>query len=91
MKNNIKVSCLVWILACCVLVGLVASPAALAQDSTKQADKWQFEITPYFLAASLNGDVGIRGVTADVDMSFSNIWDKLNAGFMAAFEARKKD
>ena len=22
MKNNIKVSCLVWILACCVLVGL---------------------------------------------------------------------
>lgn len=89
MKNNIKVSCLVWILACCVLVGLVASPVALAQDSTKQADKWQFEITPYFLAASLNGETGIRGVTADVDMSFSDIWDKLNAGFMAAFEARK--
>lgn len=42
MKNNIKVSCLVWILACYVLLGLVASPVALAQDSTKQADKWQF-------------------------------------------------
>jgi len=90
MKNSIKVSCLAWILACCVLLGLVASPAAGEQDSTKQADKWQFEITPYFLAANLNGDTGIGGVTADVDMSFSDIWDKLNAGFMAAFEARKE-
>ncbi len=41
------------------------------------------------MAASLNGDTGIGGVTTDVDMSFSDIWDKLNAGFMAAFEARK--
>jgi len=41
------------------------------------------------LAASLNGDTGIGGVTTDVDMSFSDIWDKLNAGFLAAFEARK--
>ncbi len=89
MKNNIKVSRLVWILACCVLLGLVASPVARAQDNTKQDSKWHFEITPYFLAASLNGDIGIRGVTADVDMSFSDIWDRLNAGFMMAFEARK--
>lgn len=89
MKSCIKSSHLVWILACCVLLGLVSTPVARAQDSTKQADKWQFEITPYFLAASLNGDIGFRGVTADVDMSFSDIWDRLNAGFMAAFEARK--
>lgn len=89
MRNNIKASRLIWILACYVLLGLVASPVTHAQDSTKLADKWQFEITPYFLAASLKGDLGIRGVTADVDMSFSDIWDKLNAGFMAAFEARK--
>jgi hypothetical protein len=71
-----------------MLLGLVASPLAHAQDSLRSADKWQFEITPYFLAASLNGDVGIGGVTADVDMSFSDIWDRLNAGFMAIFEAR---
>ena len=89
MKSNIKVSCLVLSLACYVLLELLASPIARAQDSTKQIDKWQFEITPYFLAASLDGDVGIRGVTADVDMSFSDIWDNLDAGFMAAFEARK--
>ena len=87
--DKIKVNCLLWILGFCVILWLVAPPVAYAQDSTKQADKWQFEITPYFLAASLNGDIGIRGVTADVDIIFSDIWDRLNAGFMAAFEARK--
>jgi opacity protein-like surface antigen len=89
MKNNINVSLMILILACYMLLGLLASSVARAQDSSKPADKWQFEITPYFLASGLNGDIGIHGVTGDVDMSFSDIWDRLDAGFMAVFEARK--
>jgi len=89
MQNYIKVNCLAWILACCVLFGLAAPSVASEQNITEQSDKWQFEITPYFLAASMNGDTGLGGVTAGVDMSFSDIWDKLGVGFMGAFEARK--
>jgi hypothetical protein len=87
--HKIKVNCSFWIVGCFVILFLVVPLVAHGQGNTKSADKWQFEITPYFLAASQRGDVGIRGVTADVDMSFKDIWDKLNAGFMAAFEARK--
>lgn len=89
MKNKVKVGRLVWILACCVLLVLAGPPPARAQDSTDQTDKWQFEFTPYFMAVSLNGDVGARGLTGDVDMSFSDFLDDLEAGFLAAFEARK--
>ena len=33
---------------------------------------WQFRVTPYAWAPSVNGDVTVRGRTADIDMSF---WD----------------
>jgi len=49
---------------------------------------WQYEVTPYFLAAGLNGTVGVRGVRSDVDMSFGDIWDHLDAGLMGLFTAR---
>jgi len=58
-------------------------------SSAVEADAWQYEVTPYFLAAGLDGDVGIRGVTTDVDMSFSDVWDKFDAGFMGLLSARK--
>ena len=33
---------------------------------------WEFRVTPYAWAPSVNGDVTVRGQTADIDMSF---WD----------------
>ena len=51
--------------------------------------EWQFEITPYLLAAGMEGTVGVRGVSTDVDVSFGDIWDHLDAGFMGLFTARK--
>ena len=33
---------------------------------------WQFRFTPYAWAPSVNGDVTVRGHTADIDFSF---WD----------------
>jgi hypothetical protein len=38
--------------------------------------------------AGIDGDVGARGRTADVDPSFSDIWDNLKFGAMGAFEGR---
>jgi hypothetical protein len=41
------------------------------------------------MGAGLDGEVGLRGVTADVDMSFSDIWDTLDAAFMGVLTAQK--
>lgn len=54
-----------------------------------ESDAWQYEVTPYVLAAGLEGDAGVRGVTSDIDMSISDVLDDLEAGFMGLFTARK--
>ena len=66
-------------------LGMLVAQSSVAAES----NAWEFEITPYLLAAGLNGQAGIRGVTADVDMSFSDILDVLDAGFMGMATARK--
>jgi hypothetical protein len=72
-------------LALAVQTTTAAQTAVEGSDS----DAWQFEITPYVLGAGLNGTVGIGSVTANVDMSFSDLLENLDSGFMALFEARK--
>lgn len=52
-------------------------------------DEWRHEFSPYFFAASLKGENGVQGVTSDIDMNFSDIWDNLDAGAMALFESGK--
>jgi opacity protein-like surface antigen len=75
--------------ACGVAFGLLASPAVRAQDDATSGEKWQFEITPYLFAAGLDGTVGVRGVTANIDVSFSDLLKNIDSGFMGLFEARK--
>jgi hypothetical protein len=48
-----------------------------------------YELTPYLLAAGMDGTVGVQDHTTDVDAPFSDIWDSLDAGFMAQFTAQK--
>ena len=36
---------------------------------------WQFRVTPYAWAPSVNGDVTVRGRTVDIDMSFWDLFD----------------
>lgn len=50
---------------------------------------WQYEITPYLFAADLDGTAGIRGVTADVDLSFDDITDLQQGIFTGMFTAQK--
>jgi len=68
------------------------SDAPRAEASAPQrssTDKWEFQFVPYLWFAGLKGQVGIGDRVADVDADFGDIFDKLNFGFMAAFEARK--
>lgn len=69
---------------------LACAGAAIGQAAVgEEADPWAFEVTPYFLAAGLDGTIGLRGIEGDVDASFSDIWDNLDAGFMGLFTARR--
>lgn len=69
---------------------VVCAHAGWAQ-SDKNPDAWQFEITPYLFASGLNGTVGIGGVEGDLDMSFNDIWDRLDKAFMLLATAQKGD
>jgi hypothetical protein len=56
------------------LVGFALCVAATAARAEDQAsDKWQFTITPYIWATSLNGDVTVKGRKTNVDASFIDI------------------
>lgn len=70
---------------------VIFTTAILASCLTSSAfaDQWSYELTPYLFAAGLSGNTGIGPVTAEIDMSFSDIVSNLDSGFMAMFEAQK--
>lgn len=75
-----------------LVIGIFCALSAHAEENEVGNDKgWQFEITPYLFAAGMDGTVGIRGISADIDMSFSDIWERLDSAFMFYFSAQKGD
>ncbi|MDV5170422.1 hypothetical protein [Photobacterium rosenbergii] len=74
---------------------MAALPLSLAGFSfcsvsnASEASQWQYEFTPYLLAAGMEGTTGVRGFTTDLDASFSDIISDLDMGFMGLFTARK--
>jgi len=61
-----------------VVVGilLAATSVVAAQD-----EGWNFEVTPYFWAAGIEGDVTASdGTKYDVDMDFDDLFDAVDAG-----------
>ena len=72
-------------LAALIFAGVAFSPVSQASDT----NDWTFEITPYLFAAAMDGDIGVKGHTTDLDASFSDIAENLKAGFMGLFTAHK--
>ncbi len=75
-----------------LLLAMVCAPiAAMAAPETSEADKWKFIVTPYVWVVGLQGDLTIKGRTADVDASFLDIIRNSDSifGFLGAFEVRK--
>ena len=66
-----------------MLVGLglclMASPVHAAE--------WKYEIAPYLWGSAMEGTAGIGAVTAETSLSFSDIMDNLEFGFMGMFRA----
>jgi hypothetical protein len=81
-------------LALCETLG-TSDPAAsadLAPTYPQPAiDKWEFSLTPYGWATSINGDITARGHKVDVNESFIEIVEKSDSllAWMTYFEARK--
>ncbi len=76
------------VLACLFcLIGLVASPHAIAEDPV--SEDWQFQIAPYVWALAAEGNATVKGLKSDVSLSFKDIVEELNYGVMLQGEARK--
>jgi len=69
------------------LIGAITAPSALAEEYV--TNDWQFTVTPYLWALSLDGHVTVKGRTSEADVSFSDIFDDLNFAIMLEAEARK--
>lgn len=54
---------------------LAAASVVIGQD-----DKWNFEVTPYFWAAGIEGDATVHGRDVDIDVGFDDIFDAVDAG-----------
>ncbi len=70
-------------------VAVKTEAAGQPNPQTEPEDGWQFQLTPYIWFSGLEGTVGARGLTREVDASFADIIDEFNIGAMGAFEARR--
>jgi hypothetical protein len=77
------------------LVVLLAAPwsAPVAQKAnpcaTNDTTVWKFTVTPYTWATGIRGDVGVRGRTAHVSLSFDQVLKHLDGIFVLPVELTK--
>jgi hypothetical protein len=69
-----------------VLAALFVCGSPSAQEPERSG--WTFSIAPYFWATAVSGDVGVRNVSTNVDVSFSDIAQHLTFGGMFLSEAQ---
>src|SRR3990167_6449944 len=67
---------------------LIATGLALSGPAAYAADSWQFEVTPYFLAAAIDATAGVGNVETDIDLSSSDVLENTEGGFMMMTTAR---
>jgi hypothetical protein len=78
-------------LVCAGVLALGRTGPVAAQEPAPAAPpaRWEFVVAPYFLAPYMDGTLGIGSLSATVDASPGDIFDKLQFGFMLYAEARK--
>ena len=68
---------------------LAAFIPSVTAEEKPSVSGWEFSVAPYMWAISMKGYATVRGLEADVDVGFNDIWDQLNFAFMLEYEARK--
>ncbi len=64
---------------------VLAGTAAPLSTPPTEVSPWEFRMTLYGWAQGLDGEIGVRGRTADVDIGFDDIVKDLDMAFMGAF------
>ncbi len=64
-----------------------AAQGVLKEDQGENA--WRSTLFLYLWASSIDGKAGIRGTETDIDASFSDLFDNLDAALSARFESHK--
>jgi hypothetical protein len=75
----------------CLLSAFV-TPARAENDAAAApapAPEWEFSLTTFLWATSLEGTLNTEDVSADIDVAFSDIWNALDVGVLANLEARR--
>jgi len=62
------------------VVGVVGILLAASAVGMAQEERWGLELTPYFWAAGLEGDLEVQGNKVEVDAGFEDIVDAADAG-----------
>jgi hypothetical protein len=70
-----------------ILTTFVSSVAA---EEKPAESGWEFQVAPYLWAISMNGNMTVKGLVADVDIGFKDILDELDFAVMLVYEARKR-
>jgi hypothetical protein len=72
------------------LIFMCSSAYCQEDDPCVKKEKWEFSFTPYFNANSIDADSTVNGMTASVDLDFSDIIDDFDVwGAAAVFEGHK--
>jgi hypothetical protein len=64
------------------IIATLFATAFIPSLRAEETNHWTFDLSIYGLAASMSGNVAVKGIPADVDIGFDKIWDNLNFGAM---------
>jgi len=70
-------------------LALFALACAGVATQARADGEWQHTFAPYIWGAGLDGTTGLGPVTSEVDLSFSDIVETLDGGFLAHFESSR--
>ncbi|HEX7119268.1 MAG TPA: hypothetical protein VF212_10795 [Longimicrobiales bacterium] len=65
------------------------SATATAFAPVRQPERWEVFWTPYLWAAGVEGEVGSRGRTTEIDLGFSDVVQNLDGALLLPIELRK--
>jgi hypothetical protein len=77
------------VLSAALITATASVAAAQAAPGSASSDEWTFTVAPYLVAAGMSGDIDVKGYGSTVDMSASDVFSHLKAGFMGYFSAKK--
>lgn len=67
----------------------VSAGVALLAAMPVHAEEWKHELAPYVWGSAMEGTTGVGGVTAEVNLSFGDLLDNLEMGFMGMYRGTR--